>query len=352
MELALGTETRREYLSYELARSARKLVEEVFPIKPGENVAVTADTTTDARVVDATAQAIFTIGAHPVVIWYEALPNVAMDPPSPVGAALKAADAWIEYAPAYLLHGPAHREAIDAGCRMLCLTAVDADCMVRTIGLPDNAAMNEFRQKIRELSQAATTMRIASPAGTDVTVKVDQEAKGFFRPAPGKGYSQMLGGQSGFSHLVDTVQGTLVFDGVIYPPTELGVLRSLVSLEIEDGYIRSISGGSEARVFDRWLASFDNPLMYQIAHFSYGFNPGVTRCTGRIAEDERVFGCMDIGIGITARGAPTHTDGVALNASVWADDVQLEDEGRYVHPDLAALCHKMGAPGYQEDAQV
>ncbi len=346
MQLALGTETRGEYLAYELAKSAHKLVTDVFPIKPGENVVITADTTTDRRVVDATAQSVFAVGAHPVVIWYEAMPNVAMAPPAPVAAALKSADAWIEYAPAYLLHGPAHRAAINAGCRMLCLTAVDADAMVRTIGRPDNAAMNEFRQKIRALSQAATTMRLTSPAGTDLQVKVDKEAKPFFQPASGQGYSQMLGGQSGFSHLVDTVEGTLVFDGTIYPPKELGVPRSPVKMEIEHGYIRRISGDSDAKFFDRWLSSFISPLMYQIAHISYGFNPGVTRCTGRIAEDERVFGCLDIGIGITARGAPTHTDGIVLNASVWADDVQLEDEGRYTHPELATWCRKMGAPGY------
>ena len=346
MQLALGTEPRSEYMAFELGQAAVKLVRDVFPIKAGENVVVTADTTTDARVVNATAQAVYAVGAHPVVIHYEALPNVAMMPPAPVAAALKAADAWIEYAPAYLLHGPAHREAMSAGCRMLCLTAVDADAMVRTIGRPDYMAMDEFREKIRALSQSADEMRLSSPAGTDLTAKVDHDAKPFFRPASGKGYSQMLGGQSGFSHLVDTVEGTLVFDGTIYPPTDLGVPRTPVSMQIEHGYIRRVSGGSEASRFERWLASFNNPLMYQIAHLSYGFNPGVTRCSGRIAEDERVFGCLDIGIGITSRGAPTHTDGIVLDASVWADHMQLEDEGRYVHPELAALCKRMGAPGY------
>ena len=81
-------------------------------------------------------------------------------------------------------------------------------------------------------------------------------------------------------------------------------------------------------------------------HSCYGFNPGVTRPTGRILEDERIFGCMQFGVGATELGSPAHTDGVVLNPSVWLDDQQIEEKGRYVHPDLVELCRQMGAPGY------
>jgi hypothetical protein len=37
---------------------------------------------------------------------------------------------------------------------------------------------------------------------------------------------------------------------------------------------------------------------------------------------------------------------VTLNPSVWLDDVQIEEDGRYVNPELVALCQAMGAPGY------
>jgi hypothetical protein len=38
--------------------------------------------------------------------------------------------------------------------------------------------------------------------------------------------------------------------------------------------------------------------------------------------------------------------GVTLNPSVWLDDVQIEEDGRYVNAELVALCQAMGAPGY------
>jgi leucyl aminopeptidase (aminopeptidase T) len=117
-------------------------------------------------------------------------------------------------------------------------------------------------------------------------------------------------------------------------------------LTIESGYIKNIEGGAEALTFERWLAGFDHPEAYLMDHACYGFNPGVTQPTGRILEDERVFGCMQFGVGATEYGSPAHTDGVVLNPSVWLDDVQIEENGHYLHPELVELCRQMGAPGY------
>ncbi len=348
MKIYFGTETRTGYLSYELARTTRLIFEEIFPIQMGENVVITADTSTDSRVVNSTAEAIFTLGGHPIVIWYESLPNAATAPPSPVTAALREADAWIEYAPAYLLHGPAHREAINSGCRMLCLTAMDVDGLVRTFSMQDPILVEELENKLRELSQSAMCIRVTSPAGTNLTVEVEKEVVIKDRqPSNGKrGYTQFPPGASGFNHQLSTVQGVLVFDGAIFPPKGIGVLESPVILDIKDGYVKEIQGGDQAKNFKDWLSRWNDPLMYQIAHFSYGCNPGINRCSGRSAEDARVFGSMDIGLGITSGGAPTHTDGIVLNPSIWADDELLEKEGKYIHPELVSICKKLDVLGY------
>ena len=57
-----------EYYEYELAKAAHKLVSEMFEMKPGETLVITADTESDPRVVEATAAAAFTVGAKPMVI--------------------------------------------------------------------------------------------------------------------------------------------------------------------------------------------------------------------------------------------------------------------------------------------
>lgn len=101
------------------------------------------------------------------------------------------------------------------------------------------------------------------------------------------------------------------------------------------------------------MASHDDPNMYRLAHWSLGFNPGVLQPTGRIVEDERVFGCVEIGIGTKGAwigGEPwvaaAHTDGSMRNPSIYLDGDAIELEGRYVHPDLVRICHELGVAGY------
>jgi leucyl aminopeptidase (aminopeptidase T) len=347
MTLALGTEPRDEYYGIELARAAHKLVTEVRPVEPGQQVLITADTAADLRVVRATAGAAYAVGGTPTVVWYPTLSGPMQEPPAPLSKAVTGADVWIDYAVAYQLYSPAYHAALENGCIYVCLTGMDADMMVRTIGRVSYAPMQEMATFLYNVSQAADLVRVSSPAGTDLRMTVDKAGDPFWEPPPAEGgYPQMLGGQSGFMALRESYEGTLVFDGALWPPAELGILHTPVRLIIEGGYVKQIDGGVEANLFARWLEDFGHPEAYLMDHACYGFNPGVTRPSGRILEDERVFGCMQFGVGATDCGSPAHTDGVVLNPSVWLDDVQIEETGRYVHPELVSLCRAMGAPGY------
>jgi leucyl aminopeptidase (aminopeptidase T) len=269
------------------------------------------------------------------------------EPPTPLARAVTGADVWFDFAVAYQLYSPAYHAALENGCIYVCLTGMDADMMVRTIGRVSHAPMQEMATLLYQMSQAANLIRVTSPAGTDLQMTVDKAGDPFWEPPPAEGgYPQMLGGQSGFMAHRESYEGILVFDGALWPPAELGILHTPVRLAVEGGYVKQIEGGVEATLFARWLESFEHPEAYLMDHACYGFNPGVTRPSGRILEDERVFGCMQFGLGATDHGSPAHTDGVVLNPSVWLDDVQIEETGRYVHPELVDLCRAMGAPGY------
>lgn len=344
MEFLIGTEMRDDYWSWELARAARKVVEEVHPVNPGENVVITSDTIGDSRVVNAVAQAVYAAGAHPVVIWYETQPDAQLEPPQPVAAALATADVWYEFGVQYILYTDARLNATRNGCRHACYGGMDVEMLVRTIGKVDYPIMGELGAKLRELCMAAKEVRIVDDNGTNLICPIDTNPPAYLPGSgqPGQGFSRMLGGQSGFSSLVDQINGTIVFDGAIWPPAEIGPLNAPVTLTVENGYVTTVEGGPEARIFERWLAQFDNKQMYRIAHLSFGFNPGVKRITGRIVEDERVFGCMDIGIGPQNLGAPSHTDGIILRPSLIADGLDIERDGQYVHPELVELCRKLG----------
>jgi leucyl aminopeptidase (aminopeptidase T) len=355
VELTKSLEPTERWYWIEMGRVGRKLVDEFFPIKAGEQVVITADTQSDWRVTEEVVKAVYGAGATPTLIVHPATGFPTSDPPPPVAAALQRADAWIEFNDSYLLYSDAWKGAMKAGVRHLVFPGGDVDGFVRMVGRVDYAALDALVNKLVELPSTASKMHITSAPGTDLWVGIDPSrsnghvmwaGQGMLADVEGTGSTQLPPGQCDFGDLRGSIEGTLVFDGSVFPPAEIGVLRDPIELAIHESKITEVSGGREARIFAKWLASWDHPGMYEIAHISYGVNPGVKRVKGDIAHDERVFGCIEFGIGAAWADAPAHTDGVVLAPSLWADGVQLEEEGRYVHPELVALCRQLGVEGY------
>ncbi len=330
----------------ELAISALKLVRDVMKVRKGEEVLITADTGSDWRVVEAVAKAAAEVEGKPLVAWYKQPPGVgkAADPHIPLKIlrnSIKESDVWIELNKSWLLYSTPYEEAMKAGrTRYICLVGMDTDMIIRNIGAVNIELLYEFQNKLAEITRNAKHMRITSPAGMDVEfdndpqrpVLTEGEVKG-----PGE---YMLFGQVDWAPVEDSINGVIVFDGSVWPPQELGLLNTPIKLYVREGRVQRIDGGPEAKVFESWLKSFNDPGMFMIAHLSYGCNPGA-KLTGNILEDERVWGVVEWGLGFqspTFKGklgpAASHTDGISLSPTVYGDDVKIIENGEYVHPEL------------------
>jgi leucyl aminopeptidase (aminopeptidase T) len=341
----IGTEQRPEFFSIEAGAAARKMVEQLAQVQAGEEVVITADSGSDARCVELTAREVYGVGATPIVLWYHTRPYPCLDPPRAAARAAIGSDVWIDFTVAYALYSTTFREAVTNGCRYVCLTGMDVDMLVRTIGRVDFGRLQEFAGVLLTLTAGAERVRVTSDAGTDLSARMQTgPVRRFARPP---GAAVMLVGQVPWRVDTETINGTLVFDGALWPPMELGALSAPIRLTVVNGRIEHIAGGREASIFERWLASFRHPAMYHIAHFTFGCNPGVTRISGRTLEDERVFGCVEVGIGATLLNAPSHADGIVLNPTVYLDDTTIEQDGVYVHPELHRLACALQAGGYQ-----
>ena len=232
--------------------------------------------------------------------------------------------------------------------RYMCLVEMTVDMMVRLIGRIDAAALSAFMHPVVEMTQKAGSMRITTPAGNDLafrllaTERIVSCDDGLCE-TPGMHF---LGGQISFVPDFESINGRLAFDGSISPPC--GLLKEPVLLDVKNGRVTRIEGGRQAEELRRWLASFDDPNMYRLAHGCYGFNPGARLC-GNVLEDERIWGCTEWGMGyLSAADAPpdgiqakSHMDGICLNSSVWLDGAQILEEGVVVHPQLKALAEKL-----------
>ncbi len=335
-------------MEWELRKAAQVLVEQMLNVQPDEHVLIYADTATDRRVVESTAAAVHISGGQAGAYLYETRPEVLMEPPRPLAAAMKASDVVIEFAVRPAFWSKAWDISLEAGSRNICLTGMTPDMMIRCIGKVDQLKMGELGDTLVELTKASNKMEITSPAGTNLACELGNRPvyhNSGIITKPGE--STFLGGQVSWAPIEESINGILVFDGAISPPQELCLIETPIKLTLERGQITNIEGGSEARTLEAWLKSFNNPKMFKLAHYAYGFNPGA-RLTGDILEDERIFGSVEMGFGTqrakfegTIGSAPGHTDGIVVNPTVILDGTVIEQEGKYIHPKLASIAKEL-----------
>jgi leucyl aminopeptidase (aminopeptidase T) len=357
MDFKIGIEMREEYKRLEVAKGALKLMRDVMLVKPGEEVVISYDTCVDERVVRALAEATYAIDGVPTVVYSIGTGFYADSKPTrPFANAISECDVWVELAYEPIMHSAAYRKSVDEnGARYICATGMDVEMLVNCVGSINYDKVIELGEYFKALLEKTDEIEIKSENGTNLCGRMGgRNVRHSGVKATMKGYPIMLAGQTSFCPIEETIEGTLVFDGGIFPPEEIGMLSKPVFLELKKGTIIDIHGESEeAKMFKDWLDSFNDPNMYRLAHYSQGFNPGVTKMTGRIVEDERVFGCMEFGIGSKGSkiGGPSwdaasHTDGITLKPTIILDGITLEEDGIYIDETARRICRELGVNGY------
>jgi leucyl aminopeptidase (aminopeptidase T) len=332
-------------LFMELQKAAYKTVKDLALVKSGEHVLVLGDTSSDMNVLKAVASAIYLLNAEPVIVLYETREEVDMEPPKNVTSAMKGSDVIISLPLMYILHTKAYYDAMSSGARILELTGMDSDMMIRLIGRVDYNLMCELGDKLAELTKKTRKIRIVSEKGNNIVFENDPSRPIFHNDGilREKGIYKPLGGQISWAPIEDSIEGVLVIDGFIWPPKEIGILKNPVKIEIKEGRIRRIEGGFEAKILSKWFESLNDEKMYYIAHASWGFHPKAV-LRGIPLEDERIYAGFEFGFGsqsLKFKGkiglAKTHTDMSILEPDVYYDEILIASKGRFVHPELVEL---------------
>jgi len=337
--------------SIELQKSADTLIRDIFGVKKGESVVITADTLSSMPVVEAVAASAYAAGGIPMVCIMPTPEGFgeAADPELPVeplSGALVNADVWIEFNYTGLLYSTPfiRAEAQNKKIRYMDLQGYDEELMIRTVGKLDIVPLKAFMKRVSEMTRNSKGMRVTTPAGTDVSFLI--EPKHLVSCDCGEanvpGIHMMIG-QINVVPRFGSINGIIVFDGTLTPPYGRQVTEPVV-LTIENSVITKIDGGRDAAGLEKWLRSFDDEGMFKLAHIAYGFNPGA-KLTGNIVEDERVWGSTEWGIGYVSpydappagQEAKSHCDGICLNSSVWLDGKQIMDKGVVIDDELNKL---------------
>ena len=206
--------------------------------------------------------------------------------------ALAAADLIIDTM--LLLHSPEQSEMLANGSRML-LIVEPPEILARM--LPNEDDKRRVQAGVRRLEKAKR-MAVQSNAGTDLTCSLGQ-----YPTVAEYGFAEEAGRwdhwPSGFLFTwanEGTTQGRIVIDaGDIILPFK-NYAQSPITLDIEDGYIRKISGGFDAEHLKTYMTSFNDPEAFAISHLGWGLQPraqwtalGLYGKTESFAIDGRAF---------------------------------------------------------------
>ena len=345
---------------FELVSASLKLLRDSFMLEPDQSIAITYDTESSDAVAEATAQAAVILGAKPILLKIKAPRGngKAGDPDLPIDAlvgVLNGVDAWVEYNYEWLFYSTVYDRVMEENKKIkyMCLVGMTPEQIINKIGKIDIPTLAELIHKVTAVTEAATHVKITSPAGSNI--EFDNKKGREFGVADGlveEGIAKMLIGQIGWAPDFDTINGVIVVDGSICP--DIGIVDAPVKIFCEKGKVTKVEGGSAAQQFDQWLKSFDDPNMFNVAHLCYGLGP-YAKLSGDVCQDERVWGCIEWGFGnigacLTIPDIPegipaaSHADVICLNSSVWLDGVQILDEGNIVGPteDIVALARKLG----------
>ncbi len=344
------------FQEFELGAGAHKLVFEMLKLQADETCLVTVDTEGDFRMAQAVASAALSAGGRPIIV-LTATPEAGgkagetVWPVETLTALLTSVDTWVELNRMGIFYSTPYDVAFRANekLRHVCLLGMQAAFMTRAIARTDFSVLGPFLERVTEMTKAAKRIRITNPAGTDVVFSnhpdhpFNTETGDCSLPG-----SHMIPGQIGWAPDFETIHGTIAFDASISKVPGANILTEPILLTIKKAEIAGIEGGREAKAMEAWLKGWGHPQMLKLAHVCYGFLPNA-QLTGVIAEDERIWGSTQWGIGNVGPTAvpggipaPSHMDGICLNSSVWLDEEPVTEQGKVIHKDLAEMAKALG----------
>ncbi|WP_269182733.1 2,5-dihydroxypyridine 5,6-dioxygenase [Modestobacter sp. VKM Ac-2985] len=266
--------------------------------------------------------------------------------------ALKAADMVVDLT--FLLFSKEQFEIQDANTRIL--TAVEPAPLLARL-MPTR----ELRERVEigaDLLAKAQTMRITSPAGTDVTYRLGVYptlSEYGFTDTPGRwdhwpAAFVFTGGAD------DGVDGTIVLSpGDVLLPFNTYV-QTPVELIIEQGFIQSIRGVGGAPSLDAdllrsYIESFDDPRGYGMSHVGWGLDErahwhGLTQFGGGMGMELRSFyGNVMFSIGPNnelggPNDTPCHFDIPMRGCSLYLDDQLIVDAGELTVPEMRPVARR------------
>ncbi len=292
------------------------MLRDCLRVEPGEEVLVICNPVTEdiGALMRIEAEGD---GAYATLAVISELESNGAEPPTPVAAAMLAANVVLAPTIQSLSHTYARRAANQAGVRVATLPGVTEDMLARLM----NADMRVLRRRGAALAAAMRSgeeARITCSHGSDLRLGLEGRT-----PIADAG---VLNARGAFGNLPcgeafvapSTAEGTLVVDGSI---AGVGKVETPVELTVRDGHLTDATGPEGATLLE--LLTKHGQDGTNVAELGIGTNEEAT-LTGNILEDEKILGTAHVAFGASAAiggtvQVPVHLDCVVLEPTVEID---------------------------------
>lgn len=200
--------------------------------------------------------------------------SVALQGLGPALAALSASTFVADLTVEGLMHAVELPAILKGGARVLYISNEHPEALERLA--PSSADEQKVRAGMR-LLRGAKAMQVNSPAGTDLSIRVEGAQVGGvwgYTEKPGT-LSHWPGGLCLAFPKAGSVNGTLVMAPGDLNLTFKRYLESTVRLKIENDYVTSIDGtGLDAEMMREYFAAWGDKEAYAVSHVGWGMNRG------------------------------------------------------------------------------
>jgi len=212
-----------------------------------------------------------------------ALQNIA-----PVVGALAASTLVIDCTVEGLMHAPELPAILAGGARVIYVSNEHPEALARLV--PGNELEPLVKDQVKRL-RAARTMRVTSPAGSDLAISLAGATCGGnwgYTTRPGT-MTHWPGGLALAFPAAGSVNGTLVLAEGDVNLTFKRYIERPITLRIEDDYVTAIEGnGVDAELMRSYVAAWGDKEAYAVSHVGYGLNPAA-RWDSMALYDKRDF---------------------------------------------------------------
>jgi 2,5-dihydroxypyridine 5,6-dioxygenase len=324
----------------ELVRAADVLASDMMSVKAGESVLISADTSTDPRLVEAVQNAccameakVATIVLAPPVRFQGTLADAYL--PDHFKAAATACDIWIDFCFPYLAGSKTYDTAVhNQRTRYFLGADIGSGGLTRLMGRGHLDQIFSLSDAFAELIEAAAgkTCHVTNRVGSDVEFTLAKtEGLALAKATRPGGY--FVPGTVLLIPELDSVRGVIQCDTAFHE--YYSAMREPLSIEI-DGTVQRVSGGGPDQVLmERALLRAGGNKYGYVVHFTCGVHPGARFTGSSFIEDQRVVGYNAVGLGLPPwmpGGGENHPDAIMSLQTIEIDHQTIVKDGRIIAP--------------------